>query len=94
MTGRNPPLYFPVRQTTGGIGHRVKQFFGVATSTLNARNNKITYIINRHAGIPSKTKTRDTMSLCTAQFCCIGSRVGWVSALVYYHIISHKQVTG
>ena len=48
MTGRNPPLYFPVRQTTGGIGHRVKQFFGVETSTLNARNNKITYIINRH----------------------------------------------
>ena len=33
---------FPVQQTTSGIGHRVKYlvvFFGLATSTLNVRNN-------------------------------------------------------
>ena len=31
---------FPVQQTPSGIGHRVKkQFFGLATNTLNARNN-------------------------------------------------------
>ena len=27
----------------------------------------------------------------TAQFCYIGSRIGWVSALLYYHIISHHH---
>ena len=31
---------FPVQQTTSGIGHRVKYFFGLATSTLNVKNNK------------------------------------------------------
>ena len=31
---------FPVQQTTSGIGHRVKSsFFGLATNTLNVRNN-------------------------------------------------------
>ena len=33
---------FPVQQTTSGIGHRVKYlivFFGLATNTLNVRNN-------------------------------------------------------
>ena len=46
--------------------------------------------ITRHAGTPSKTNTRDTMSLDTAHFCYIGSRIGWVSALLYYHIASHQ----
>ena len=48
--------------------------------------------INRHAGTPSKTKTKkNTMSLDTAQFCYIESRIGWVSAILYYHIIiSHR----
>ena len=33
-----------------------------------------TYIpyINRHAGTPSKTETKDTMRLGTAQFCYVG----------------------
>ena len=32
---------FPAQQTTSGIGHRVKSsFFGLATNTLNMRNNK------------------------------------------------------
>ena len=30
---------FSVQQTTSGIDHRVKSFFGLATNTLNARNN-------------------------------------------------------
>ena len=32
---------FPVQQTTSGIGHSVKygSFFGLATNTLNVRNN-------------------------------------------------------
>ena len=30
---------FPVQQTTSGIGHRVSSFFGLATNTLNVRNN-------------------------------------------------------
>ena len=40
--------------------------------------------INRYAGSPNKTKTRDTMTLDTAQVCYIWSRIGWVSALLYY----------
>ena len=31
---------FPVQQTTSGIGPHVKYFFGLATNTLNVRNNK------------------------------------------------------
>ena len=31
-------------------------------------------------------KTTDTVSLDTAQFYYIESRIGWVSALLYYHI--------
>ena len=46
--------------------------------------------INRHVGTPGKTETKHTMSVGTAQFCYIGSRIGWVSALLYYHIISHQ----
>ena len=30
---------FSVQQTTSGIGHRVKLFFGLANNTLNVRNN-------------------------------------------------------
>ena len=30
---------FPVQQTTSGVGDRVKYFFGLATNTLNVRNN-------------------------------------------------------
>ena len=46
----------------------------------------------------TKTETRDTMSLGTAQFCDIGSRIGWVQAplhvILNYPIISHhiKQI--
>ena len=34
---------FPVQQTTSGIGHRVSKvvFLGLATDTLNVRNNNI-----------------------------------------------------
>ena len=46
--------------------------------------------INRHAGTPNKTETKDTMSLDTTQYFYIGSRIEWVSALLYYHIISHQ----
>ena len=35
--------------------------------------------INRHAGTPNKTKTKDTMSLEYSSVCNIGSRIGWVS---------------
>ena len=40
--------------------------------------------INGHAETPNKTKTRDTMSLDTAQFCYIRSktRIGWVLTLL------------
>ena len=41
-TGALPYIYiyffFTVQQTTSGIGHRVKYFFGLATNTLNVRN--------------------------------------------------------
>ena len=33
-------IFFSVQQTTSGIGHRVSSFFGLATNTLNVRNNK------------------------------------------------------
>ena len=49
--------------------------------------------INRHAATPRKTETKDTIGLDTAQFCYIGSRIGWVSALLYYHTISHPANT-
>ena len=33
-------IFFPVQQTTSGIGHRVQVvFFGLATNALNVRNN-------------------------------------------------------
>ena len=32
-------FFFPVQQTTSGTGHRVKEFFGLATNALNVRNN-------------------------------------------------------
>ena len=37
----------------------------------------------------NKTEIKDTMGLGTAQFCFTGSRIEWVSALFYYHIIGH-----
>ena len=44
--------------------------------------------INRHAGTPSKTEATDTMNLDTTNFRYIG--IGWVSTLLYYHIISRQ----
>ena len=35
--------------------------------------------INRHAGTPNKTRTKNTMSLDYSLICNIGSRIGWVS---------------
>ena len=35
--------------------------------------------INRQAGTPNKTKTKDTMSLDYNSICYIGSKNGWVS---------------
>ena len=35
--------------------------------------------INRDAGTPNKTKTKDTMSLDYSSIYYIGSRIGWVS---------------
>ena len=41
--GMLPDFFFcslsPVQQTTSGIGHRVNYFFGLASNTLNVRNN-------------------------------------------------------
>ena len=39
--GALPNFFFSVQQTTSGIGHRVNKvvFFGLATNTLNVRNN-------------------------------------------------------
>ena len=39
-------LFFPVQQTTSGIGHRVNKvgFFRLATNALNVRNNKVLYL--------------------------------------------------
>ena len=31
--------FFPVEQTTSGMGHRQSRFFELSTSTLNVRNN-------------------------------------------------------
>ena len=42
--------------------------------------------VNRYAGAPTKTKSNDTMSLGKAQFYYIGSRIGWVSALLHKYI--------
>ena len=39
-------LFFPVQQTTSGIGHRVIFFSGLATNTLNVRNNNNNYTID------------------------------------------------
>ena len=52
-------------------------FFGLATNALNVRNNKTTTYINRHAGTPNKTKTKDTVSPdysllhCCCCCCCL-----------------------
>ena len=46
--------------------------------------------INRHAETPNKPETKDTMSLDTTQCFYMGSGIEWVSALLYYHIISHQ----
>ena len=32
-------LFFAVQQITSGIGHHIKYFLGLATNTLNVRNN-------------------------------------------------------
>ena len=41
--------------------------------------------INRHAGTPDKTKTKDTMSLDYSSVCNTGSRVVWVSIKEIYY---------
>ena len=46
--------------------------------------------INRHGGAPSKTKTNDRMGLDHSFIFYFVSRIGWVSALSYDHIISHQ----
>ena len=46
--------------------------------------------INRHAGTPSRKKAKNTTSLDTAHYFYIGSRIGWVSALICFHIIGHR----
>ena len=45
--------------------------------------------INRHAGTPKKAEAKDAMSLGRAQFCYIGSRIGWVSALQHAGVIQN-----
>ena len=42
--------------------------------------------ITRHAGTSSKEDTKDAVSLGTAQFCYIGFRIGWMSALLCTHV--------
>ena len=42
--------------------------------------------INRHAGIPNKTKTKDTIRLDYSSICCIASRIGWVSMKGIYRL--------
>ena len=39
------------------------------------------YYIDRHA-VTSKAETKNTIVLGTAQLCYVGSRVGWMSALL------------
>ena len=48
-----------------------------------------------HPVISAKTAAKDTMNLDTAQFCFIGSGIGWVSTLLYYYIVrlAIKQIT-
>ena len=44
-----------------------------------------TYYINRHAGIPNKIRTKDTMSLDYNSICNISwSRIRWVSMKEIY----------
>ena len=51
----------------------------------------IPFTINSNARIP-KQRQKDTMkNLDTAQFCYIGSGIGWVSTLLYNHIIISRQ---
>ena len=57
-------------------------------STVSCQEGPPVVVYNRS---PYYTRhKKNTMSLDTAQFCYIGSRIGWVSALIYYHIISHQ----
>ena len=46
--------------------------------------------INRHAGTPSKTKAKYTISLDYSSICYIGSRIGWVSVNTF---ISPYKIT-
>ena len=64
---------------------------GGMSTRLGTRRYTVLYTcINRHSGTRSKTKTKDAMNLDTAQLCYIGYRIGWVSALLYYHISNHR----
>ena len=42
--------------------------------------------INRHAETPTKTRTKDMMSLDYNSICNVGSRIGWVSIKKIYKI--------
>ena len=45
-----------------------------------------TYIINRHAGTPDKTKTKDTMSLDYNLLHWVWDRMAWVSVKEIYKL--------
>ena len=53
----------------------------IGSSIMSGRNPPLLYCtcINRHAGTPNKTKTKDTVSLDHSSIFYIGSRIGWMS---------------
>ena len=50
--------------------------------------------IDRHAGTPNKTKTKDTISLDYSSLCYIASRIGWVSMKGIYKKYRCRRDTG
>ena len=47
--------------------------------------------INRHAGTPNKTKTKDTMSVDYSSICYIGSSIGEVSMKALRMVITYSE---
>ena len=69
MSERNPPLYCTIT-LIAVQGHQTKQRQNVGEKPTITLYN----YIDRHAGTPNKTKTKDTISLNYSSICYIASR--------------------
>ena len=83
---KTKPLYGILSGSPMVVTYRVHSIMSGRSSPLYCTRTLIA--MQGHQAIESK----DTMSLGTAQFCYIGSRIGWVSALLYCSTIFKLQL--